>query len=457
MMQCRSQGSHRCAPAQAHPRRDDVTVRTITLILAIASIAMATSVADGRAGSFPSVPHYAIELAIDPATQTIAVAGTLAVPADAVHDGRAVFLLHEQLAVDSFIADMPHETDLDAGSAGSRYMPNARKIVVTLAEAIDPGEVLHVEFSYRGAVTRWPGWSANVIGAEWTEIGLYFPWFPYSQDLGLFTYDLSVTCDPSYAVASPGTIRKTAAGWSIAGDAPTNDLVLCLAEDIEAHVAPLGPNELRIYHAGIPAPTLDALATDIVAIDAAFDRWFGPIERDACIVISRREKGGGYGRIGAVFLGGFDGATFASRREGYNRYLAHELAHQWWHGAPTDNWEDWLNESFAEYSALLLIRETFGDERFRARLDEKRQSAAGTSPIRGFDRDADPNTEKILYDKGPVLLNMLEERLGHEQFMEFCGRTLHDGVAATDDLLDLLEATSGEEARSWFANLLVSD
>jgi len=38
----------------------------------------------------------------------------------------------------------------------------------------------------------------------------------------------------------------------------------------------------------------------------------------------------------------------------------------WWANAPVNSWEDWLNESFAEYSALMAVRELFGAERFEA-------------------------------------------------------------------------------------------
>ncbi len=99
--------------------------------------------------------------------------------------------------------------------------------------------------------------------------------------------------------------------------------------------------------------------------------------------------------------------TTAEHRADLLRYLAHEAAHFWWTLAPADTWEDWLNESFAEYSALLLIRDRFGEEEFRTRMDRKRESAEGTPPIWGFDRGDTSTEEKsmqvqaVLYNAGP--------------------------------------------------------
>jgi hypothetical protein len=325
---------------------------------------------------------------------------------------------------------------------------------LNFAESVQPGEVIEIEFSYGGQITQWPEWSANVMGPEWTEIGLYFPWFPFNFDLGTFTYDLEVVSEPGYSLISPGQIRTTDSGWSIACPHPTNDLIVCLATDVDVHTAELGHSMLRIYHFDRPQAVLEALSQDIRAIVQAYNHWYGPVQQGLCVVESRRERGGGYGRIGGIFLGGFDGEAYLAKREGYNRYLAHEIAHQWWHSATSSSWEDWLNESFAEYSALAVIRLEFGVESFNQRLDEKRSASTDTAPIWGFDRDADPDAEAILYSKGPVLLFMLEERMGRPAFQSLCAKVFLARVDSSVDYLELLEAEAGQATRRWFAELL---
>jgi hypothetical protein len=399
-------------------------------------------------------PHYSIDLKVDPTEQTIEVAGTLAFPRDETSPDSLVFYLHEQLELKSLGPAGAPDLGFESGESDIRFLPRARRIVVRSGEGQRRAGVAEIDFAYGGRITDWPGWSANVIGADWTEIGLYFPWFPYNADWGVFTYDLNVACDPGYELVSLGEIRRTEEGWRVSCPDPTNDIVVCLAADLEIHEADLGGNRLRICHFGIPDSTLSALSADIAATMRTFGQWFGAVGRDVWVVESRRAKGGGYGRIGGIFLGGFDGDAYGADRESYNRYLAHELAHQWWYRAPASSWEDWLNESFAEYSALSLIREAFGADSFGERLAEKAEGLAGTPPVWGFDRSGDPAAQRILYDKGPVLLSRLEDRIGRQGFRQLCARAFGDGIAASADLLDLLEAREGPTTRAWFEDLL---
>ncbi len=50
-----------------------------------------------------------------------------------------------------------------------------------------------------------------------------------------------------------------------------------------------------------------------------------------------------------ISLAGLADDTYMERHEVYIRYLAHEAGHVWWHMSQKDNWEDWMNEGFAEY------------------------------------------------------------------------------------------------------------
>jgi hypothetical protein len=394
--------------------------------------------------------HYAIDLEIDPSDRRIGATGTMRLPSRDISDGRIELYLHNQLELTSISAGGAENLIVDMRESKIRFMPEAVKIVITLEDAVLQADHVDIEFAYGGRITEWPDWSANVIGDGWTEIGLYFPWFPYRFGAGAFTYELNVVCDPNFVLASIGGTERTETGWSVSCPDPTNDIVLCLAKDFKIHESDLGRNTLRIYHSSIPDSILETLSADIASIARHYDRWFGVADRDLVVVESRRLKGGGYGRIGGIFLGGFDGSSYSADREDFNRYFAHEIAHQWWQRAPASSWEDWLNESFAEYSALLLILENFGAESFKKRLDEKKSAAEGTSPLWDFDRNDDPDSYRILYSKGPVLLNMLEQKVGRSEFMRLCSEVFSRSIAGSSDFLDLLEECEGSHTRRWF-------
>jgi hypothetical protein len=395
-----------------------------------------------------------MDLIISPPDQEIEVAGTLRLPWEAIPIGQMVLYLHNQLEITSLSSDAPFDFMIDTGESEIRFLPEAKKIVIIPKGDGRKEGCANIKFEYKGKITRWPGWSANVIGDQWTEIGLYFPWFPFSFDLGIFTYDINVSCDSEYGLASIGYIEKMKTGWHVSCPEPTNDISICLSRNLKTHERQLAGNKLHIYHLTIPDSTLENLSSDISEIILNYNRWFGAVHRDFCVVESRRTKGGGYGRIGGIFLGGFDGKSYIGNREKYNRYLAHEIAHQWWYKAPASSWEDWLNESFAEYSALAVLRERFGENQFSINLAEKSRSIVGTPPIWGFDRSTEPDAEKLLYSKGPVLLKKLEDRMGREEFNRFCSQVFSRDISSTSDFLGLLEASEDRHTRSWFEELL---
>jgi hypothetical protein len=57
--------------------------------------------------------------------------------------------------------------------------------------------------------------------------------------------------------------------------------------------------------------------------------------------------------------------------------LTHEVAHFWWSGAPSVTWENWLNEAFAEYSALMYVRKFEGVEAFDTRREPRTSLPSG--------------------------------------------------------------------------------
>jgi hypothetical protein len=204
-----------------------------------------------------------------------------------------------------------------------------------------------------------------------------------------------------------------------------------------------------------------SLGEDMLWTLERFSGWFGPIRpAEMNLIVSPRLLGGGYARRGMVVLGGLNDQDYLSQREAYLRYLAHEASHAWWWQAPTDTWEDWLNESFAEYSALLAVRERFGAQVFDRFLEIKRERIPEYQPLWGFDRSDSATPEKqttierLLYDKGPLLLHELAGRIGQTRFLELCRGMLWSGVKDTAHFLDLLEELEDTPVREWMESEL---
>jgi hypothetical protein len=122
----------------------------------------------------------------------------------------------------------------------------------------------------------------------------------------------------------------------------------------------------------------------------------------------------------------------------------------------------WLNEGFSEYSALLVIRKMFGDEAFKQWIDDKKKVIKDVPPIWGFDRNrmmapGEPDIiQANLYSKGPVLLNLLSERIGDDEFKQLCKNMIVSETSSTNEFLTLLEKNHGSEVKNWFEDLLKS-
>jgi hypothetical protein len=112
---------------------------------------------------------------------------------------------------------------------------------------------------------------------------------------------------------------------------------------------------------------------------------------------------------------------------------AHEVAHQWWGNlvVPASYHDDWLIESLANYSALLLLERKKGSKALDTVLDDYRnhllsKTASGDSlesagPIVwGYRLESSlaPDAWRtVTYEKGTWIIHMLRRRLGDEKFL----------------------------------------
>ncbi len=314
--------------------------------------------------------HYDVQLKIDPDEQFIKVIGNLKFLIDKDSMDVFSFNLHNQFVVNTFSVNGNNSYELDTLDTPVRWLPNVMKIVTKTTGKFNKGEIVTIDFSYEGKITQWPSWSTNVIGPEWVEMGLYFPWYP--NFYGPFTYRVSVDIDPSYNVFAMGKSTEKDNKRIFETNLPMDDFIICASKDLKIRKTELLNHSFQIVNSTLSEATIDKIQTDIKNFYERYTSWFGNIEEhEMCIVISRRDKGGGYSRKGGLFLGGISDSDYLNSRASYIRYLGHEIAHFWWHGAE-NNWEDWLNESFAEYSAMNLIKELVSQEEYSSQMNKKR-------------------------------------------------------------------------------------
>ena len=166
----------------------------------------------------------------------------------------------------------------------------------------------------------------------------------------------------------------------------------------------------------------------------------------ARVVMVRRPRVSGYARPGYVVV--TEGRTGAE--VGQAKFVAHEFAHAWWMGGNSTTEDRWLSESTSEYAALRYVETAFGAAARDEMLKSKRDAAAKAGPVLGAGR----RTDAELYNKAPVLLFDLEQRIGRERLDQVMGELARNPPKVTADFLRVLSRVAGEEAARTFETAL---
>ena len=162
--------------------------------------------------------------------------------------------------------------------------------------------------------------------------------------------------------------------------------------------------------------------------------------------------GGGMEHTTMTFLGGWS-----------HLLVAHELAHQWFGDMITcGSWADiWLNEGFATYLEGMNYENDLGPSTFYEWKRQKIESIVSKPGGSVFVTDT-TNVGRIFngrlsYNKGAMVLHMLRQTVGDDNFFQALKNYLSDpelayGYAHTEDLIRHMEMQSGMDLEEFFAD-----
>ena len=356
------------------------------------------------------------------------------------------------------------------------------ELLVRLYPAPAPGATFTVEVEHEGNFAIRPAGDAYWALGTW-------PWYPQpALNAELARLDLHVTVPKELkAFASGDTVsRETKAGMNV----------------LHTHLD--GPVQFPVVAAGdyhVFSDTRDGVHCDVAtyvfgkkkAAKLLLDFFFSaikiydgyfhtPYPYKEMHIVEINQWGWGQAPPGVIFITQEAFSPLSNTinqifSQGINERIAHEIAHSWWgHVVKMDSSEEqWLTESFAEYSAALLLQSAAGSKRKGERLFNKVLTSwkGGTSMIgdgasiylHGYmaaDDDAGAMDRiRVLYNKGPLVLHAirlrLEKKLGTKQgdryFWAFFRAFLkHDGggFGSTEDLVAILNRITGDDWHPWF-------
>jgi ABC-2 type transport system permease protein len=232
-----------------------------------------------------------------------------------------------------------------------------------------------------------------------------------------------------------------------------------------------GGVEQSIYYHPAHAWNVERMMTAIRASIDYYGRAFGPYPFGQVSIVEtpayRRDGGQAFPNTVAVGETGFAMDLRDSEEFDMVTLLtAHELAHQWWGhqvvGARMQG-AGLLSETLAQYSALMVMRTLYGEDRlrpfFQFQLDRylsgRRTQVVAEEPL----VSVEPSQQHIAYGKGALALYLLQQRIGEDAvnraLAEFVRRYRFGGAPypRSVDLIELLRA----EARTPDQQALITD
>lgn len=281
-----------------------------------------------------------------------------------------------------------------------------------------------------------PGsWWHCAITESFIALNFYAVWFPQELPFPVDQDEVRIEGCADYLLLK-GSFDPTDEVWRYGGEGfdPFN-LILYRKSDV--HIA--HGEHITIYyldeHCRDAAEQSMRVFEDILTFyttELYHQPYHGHIDM-ACDAPPVSQDGGAYKRKELIVTN-----TPGSSEDDLIGINAHELAHEWCAGASWD-WNDWLNETSAEWS-MLLYALSRGKTGLYQRMMARHQKIAAQVP--GAIRTADGRRPaEGVHSKGTVLLDNVYHQLGEEAVRAFLICFVNLEEKTTDQLLHRLRDT----------------
>ena len=279
--------------------------------------------------------------------------------------------------------------------------------------------------------------------------------------------DLTITTDADQTPVAPGyTLSDTVANGRrtvhFKPDAPINDFFSIQSGRYAIRRDKAGDIDLAVYYLPGHEYNVDRILNAMKVSLAMFGERFSPYQFRQARILEFPSY--------ANFAQSFANTIPYSENLGFLTKLgepqkidvvtyvtAHEIAHQWWgHQLVSSNQQGatMLIESFAQYSALLVMEKLYGKEQMRKFLKyelDRYLRGRGGEVVEELPLARVENQQYIHYQKGSLAMYWLKEVVGEEKVDRALAKMLeqHAFKAApypnTRDFLALLRAEAGPE------------
>lgn len=361
-------------------------------------------------------------------------------------------------SLQSFTLDLADNLGVTKVSVNGRrpahFATSGGKLRIRLGHALPAGSAMSISVRYGGVPrpirTLW-----GDVGFEELSNGALVAgqpngspsWFPCDDHpSSKASYCIQISTDSPYYAVAPGKLvsRRVKAGqtvWTYEMPDPTSTYLATIQIGrYEMNQLPKTPVPMR---AAVPARLRSHFNHDFArqpAMMKLFVKLFGPYPLSAgyTVVVTEDDLEIPLEAQGISIFG----ANHCDGRRGYERLIAHELAHQWFGNSLTiRRWRDiWLHEGFACYAEWLWSEYSGGSSANElARRHYQRLVAAPQDLILSNPGPADMFDDRV-YKRGALTLHVLRGRIGDDRFYallrDWTTRYRH-GTVVTDDFTGL--------------------
>lgn len=375
----------------------------------------------------------------------------------------------------------------DMDGKGLTYLHKGHEITFMLDREYQPGETWEIQFAYQGNfiyARKSPSPQVSLTESNQATVGIItyelppgLPWYPSAGIADRYTFDWELSLPRPMLAATSGTLVSLE---------EKNKLMVHTIKEEDANTFPAivfgnfnvhennpdyskGEIKVRLY----TFPGFDKEATSYIeeaeSILSYYSTMFGPYPFSE-LDMAQMAIGMGFAQAPAGIIR-VTGEVYISKTDLVNLYgysdpqlrdyfIPHEIAHEWWgHKVDFGGWrssrDQWISETFAEFSAALYVEERdarkSGDPTNTKGYDER--SAEWKTSRRGHKTDRTAplwaGTQggywtSTVYARGPLILDMLRKNFGKEVMLkvmytwcELADR--NNGFALTEDFQAVLE------------------
>lgn len=334
----------------------------------------------------------------------------------------------------------------DVQSYEERSQGGNKEIVVRFRPGIPASASVQFELEYAGAPAFGTD-SINGLSARWIELGLDSYWHPVFADYAqLIVAHVRFELPPGWQVAASGEVTINGHSTDLRSTIPLIDVALSASPSMSFRANDGVRPPARVYFSGVEPPGVDSVLATITSCGEYLNARYGragdslpPIR----MVIAPR-GGPGYARKNYIVITTAADMTPLAIR----RFACHELAHYWSSGAIANGPENWLNEAFAEFVAGRFIRSVGGDSAHASIRKKWEQGASNAGPVWTPMGTRRPSA-RASYNKAPLLLDRLEQRVGTEMMERILVRYMTKRIRTTPQLLAMIAEVAGGETAKW--------